>query len=88
MTMPSSPDELLLTASQVAALFGVGRKTINRWTDEGRIPTAATTDGGHRRYRLDDLTPILAAATIQTRRYPPAPRTDGQYRTDTRPATA
>jgi excisionase family DNA binding protein len=65
VTIPS--DELLLTASQVAALFGVGRKTINRWTDQGRLPLAATTPGGHHRYRHHDITTILATAVPRTR---------------------
>jgi len=70
---PTAPEELLLTASQVAALLGVGRKTINRWTDEGRLPITTVTDGGHRRYRLDDLAPILAGAPFPRRHPPPGP---------------
>ncbi len=72
MSQPTAPEELLLTASQVAALLGVGRKTINRWSDEGRLPITTVTDGGHRRYRLDDLAPILAAVPFHRRHPPPA----------------
>jgi excisionase family DNA binding protein len=67
------PDELLLTATQVGVLFGVGRRTINRWADEGRLP-AITTPGGQRRYRHRDITPILAAAAVHTYRVPAAAR--------------
>lgn len=66
MSVRTGPEELLLTACQVAALFGVGRKTINRWTDQGRLP-ATTTPGGHRRYRHSQIVPILAAAIPHTR---------------------
>ena len=62
-----NPDELLLTASQVAALFGVGRKTINRWTDQGRLPVAATTPAGHPRYRHHDINTLMATAIRHTR---------------------
>jgi len=71
VSQPTTPAELLLTASQVAALLGVGRKTINRWTDEERLPVTTITDGGHRRYRLDDLAPILAHAPFHPRHPPP-----------------
>lgn len=40
----------LLTSGEVAALFKVERKTVNRWEREGRIPQAIRTPGGHRRY--------------------------------------
>jgi excisionase family DNA binding protein len=66
VTVRTGPEELLLTASRVAALFGVGRKTINRWTDQGRLP-ATLTPGGHRRYRHREITPIAAAAVPRTR---------------------
>lgn len=38
-----------------AALVGVDERTIRRWADEGRLPVAFTTAGGHRRYRIADL---------------------------------
>ncbi len=72
MTTPRHSDELLLTATQVGALFGVGRRTINRWADEGRLP-AVMTPGGQRRYRHRDITPILASAAVHTYRVPTQP---------------
>jgi excisionase family DNA binding protein len=39
----------LLTPPEVAALFRVTTKTINRWTIQGRLQ-AITTPGGHHRY--------------------------------------
>ncbi|MGH9009210.1 MAG: helix-turn-helix transcriptional regulator [Acidimicrobiia bacterium] len=67
MSTPTAPEELLLTAGQVAALFGVGRKTVNRWTQNGELPTATYTTAGHPRYRLDDLAPILATGDLPHR---------------------
>ena len=66
MTNPTGTDDLLLTPGQVAALFGVARNTIHRWTEQGRLP-ATLTPGGHHRYRQHDITPILATATPRTR---------------------
>lgn len=46
--MGSRPPELL-TAGQVADLFGVDPKTVARWADQGRLPCRRTL-GGHRRF--------------------------------------
>ena len=35
--------------------LGVSEPTLRRWTDEGRL-TVFRTPGGHRRYRLQELT--------------------------------
>ncbi len=48
--MATEKPELLLTPSEVAAIFRVDPKTVTRWAKSGLIP-AVTTLGGHRRYR-------------------------------------
>ena len=39
----------LLTPREVAAIFRVDHRTVNRWADEGRLHTIRTP-GGQRRY--------------------------------------
>ena len=49
--------EVLLTPSEVAALFRVDPKTVTRWAKAGKL-TSIRTLGGHRRFRkseVDDL---------------------------------
>lgn len=43
----------LLTADEVADLFGVSRATVRRRTTEGKIPSVDTAFG--RRYRLSEI---------------------------------
>lgn len=54
----SEDDPGLLSAGQVARIYGVDPKTVTRWARLGRIP-CIETPGGHRRYRLEDLEPAL-----------------------------
>ncbi|MEV8634926.1 BldC family transcriptional regulator [Streptosporangium sp. NPDC051023] len=42
--------ERFLTPREVACLFGVDPKTVNRWADAGKL-TFIHTPGGQRRYR-------------------------------------
>jgi len=49
-----------LRVGDAAALLGVSANTVRRWTDAGRIPTHRSP-GGHRRYRPEDLRPLLPA---------------------------
>jgi len=54
-------DTRLLTTDEVAAIFGVGRRTVLRWAAEGLIPRvqiARTT-----RYRADDIERIITSGT-------------------------
>jgi excisionase family DNA binding protein len=44
-----SPDDRWLLSHQVAAIFEVSPKTVNRWGREGKLPHVRTL-GGHRRY--------------------------------------
>ncbi len=58
---PSLVAVVLLTPSEVADLFGVGPKTVARWSKAGKLP-AQLTVGGHRRYRESDVRALLAGA--------------------------
>jgi excisionase family DNA binding protein len=55
-------DNALLTTAEVAALFGVSRKTVARWAEAGLIPTFRTL-GGHRRIRARDVRRFLRGST-------------------------
>lgn len=56
----SSEQEILLTPSEVAALFRVDPKTVSRWAKAGKL-TAIRTLGGHRRYRQSEVANLLKA---------------------------
>jgi excisionase family DNA binding protein len=65
-----------LTASEAAALIGVSVATVRGWADDGRLP-AYRTEGGHRRFELDELRAWLTrrgAAAPETRRFTRAPQ--------------
>ncbi len=49
-----SPDDALLTPSEVAAMFRVNPKTVTRWARAGKI-SAIRTLGGHRRFRAAEI---------------------------------
>lgn len=51
-------DEELLTPKQVAVLFRVDPKTVNRWAKAGKIG-CMITPGGHRRYRSAEVYALL-----------------------------
>ena len=50
--------EVLLTPSEVAALFRVDPKTVTRWAQAGKL-TSIRTLGGHRRYRESEVRELL-----------------------------
>jgi len=50
--------ERLLTSYQVAVLFRVNPKTVNRWADAGHLE-AVRTPGGHRRFRESAVQALL-----------------------------
>ena len=50
--------EVLLTPSEVAALFRVDPKTVTRWAKAGKL-TSIRTLGGHRRYRESEVKALL-----------------------------
>ncbi|MER7127641.1 BldC family transcriptional regulator [Streptosporangium saharense] len=59
-TFTTGPEttERLLTPGEVARIFGVDPKTVNRWALTGRIPSVRTPSG-HRRYRESDISSFL-----------------------------
>jgi excisionase family DNA binding protein len=48
----------LLTPAEVASLFRVDPKTVNRWAKAGRIRSIRTL-GGHRRYRESEVRALM-----------------------------
>jgi excisionase family DNA binding protein len=56
--MPASDFPPLMTPAEVAALFRVDVKTVNRWAKAGLI-TSVRTLGGHRRYRENEIRSLL-----------------------------
>ncbi|MER7132078.1 BldC family transcriptional regulator [Streptosporangium saharense] len=51
----------LLTPGEVAHIFGVDPKTVNRWSLTGRIPSVRTPSG-QRRYRQTDIDALVNAS--------------------------
>jgi excisionase family DNA binding protein len=49
---------ILLTPSEVAALFRVDPKTVTRWSQKGKLHCIKTV-GGHRRYLMDEVQTLL-----------------------------
>ena len=54
----------LMTPAEVAALFGVNPKTVQRWAKAGRL-SSIKTPGGHRRYRAAEVYALLAESPTQ-----------------------
>lgn len=53
-------DAAYLTPGQAARLLGVSPKTVNRWANDGRIPSAMTL-GGHRRFRAEVIQAVATS---------------------------
>lgn len=51
---PTGSDDDLLTSAEVAALFGVDRRTVVLWAKGGRI-RALRTPGGQHRFRAEEI---------------------------------
>jgi excisionase family DNA binding protein len=58
-TTTAHAPERLLTPSEVAVMFRVDPKTVNRWAKAGRL-ASIRTPGGHRRYREAEVRGLLA----------------------------
>ena len=55
----------VLSTRQVAQLLGVGEATVKRWADSGEIDCFRTV-GGHRKFRLRDVTTFVQKRDYQT----------------------
>ncbi|MBX9243904.1 helix-turn-helix domain-containing protein [Actinotalea ferrariae] len=58
MSARQTEPEVLLTPSEVAAMFRVDPKTVTRWAKAGKL-SAVRTLGGHRRYREAEVRGLL-----------------------------
>jgi excisionase family DNA binding protein len=61
MTYTYDSAEKFLTPGEVARLFHVDPKTVNRWGQQGKI-TGIRTPGGHRRYSEASVLALLNRA--------------------------
>jgi len=52
----------LMTAAEVAKVFRVDPKTLNRWVKTGAFPAPVRTPGGHRRWYADQIRPIAVTS--------------------------
>src|SRR3954468_6871272 len=55
----------VLSTRQVATLLGVGEATVKRWADAGEIE-CFRTPGGHRKFRLRDVTAFVHKRQYET----------------------
>jgi predicted DNA-binding transcriptional regulator AlpA len=49
----------LLKVGEVAELFQVTSKTVAAWERKGQLPKAVTSPGGQRRFKVEDIVPLL-----------------------------
>src|SRR3954451_1598949 len=61
----------VLSTRQVAQLLGVGEATIKRWADAGEIE-CFRTPGGHRKFRLRDVTAFVQGRKFEVQGTMPA----------------
>src|SRR4051794_27124991 len=54
----------VLSTRQVAQLLGVGEATVKRWADAGEID-CFRTPGGHRKFRLRDVTAFVQGRNFE-----------------------
>ena len=67
----------VLSTRQVAHLLGVGEATVKRWADAGEID-CFRTPGGHRKFRLRDVTAFVQRRNFQVAETLPAQLTPGE----------
>ena len=66
MKQRSEQEDELLTSGEVAAMFGVDRKTVNRWAEEGKISSIKTL-GGHRRFLRSEIEQLVESKLPEQR---------------------
>src|SRR2546428_6606477 len=67
----------VLSTRQVATLLGVGEATVKRWADAGEID-CFRTPGGHRKFRLRDVTAFVHKRHYEVAETLPAQLTPGE----------
>src|SRR5947209_19478954 len=67
----------VLSTRQVAQLLGVGEATVKRWADAGEID-CFRTPGGHRKFRLRDVTAFVQRRNYEVAETLPAQLTPGE----------
>ena len=67
MTSPDPLDEHFLTTAEVAALFRVDPKSVDRWRKSGKL-SAIRTPGGRYLYRESSVRALLTATTEDKKR--------------------
>lgn len=79
MTKPvlSSPQDPFLTTRQAAERLGVTLRTVQLWTEAGKLPVARTV-GGHRRIRTSDVQALQDSMGIKRLKPAPVLLTDDQ----------
>jgi excisionase family DNA binding protein len=60
-------NDRLLRPEEVATIFGVATKTVQRWAKDGKLHPQRTL-GGHRRYKESEVRQLLSGG--QTRETP------------------
>lgn len=63
-------NDWVLSAGDVARLFGVGTNAVGQWADDGILPSIRTS-GGHRRFRLADLERLREALGMRAGTHDP-----------------
>lgn len=56
--------ELLLSPGEVARIFRVTPKTINRWRKSGKINAVMITPGGHALYELAEVRRLISSCRV------------------------
>lgn len=64
MTESSEFRDALLYPREVAALFRVSVKTVNRWANAGTIPSVKLPSG-HHRFKASDMREVLAKMGVE-----------------------
>jgi excisionase family DNA binding protein len=53
----------LISTSEVAKAFGVGRPAVSRWVRSGKLKPALTTPGGHHKFDKAAIAALIEEST-------------------------